>query len=328
MAVPVRHCCGPHSDLRHDAGHIPDGHDIAHSYRLFEKHDQTGHEIGKDLLESEAQADRHGRHQPLVAGPGNSQPAEGHDDPHRDDEISTDGDERVTRSRIDREIRQQRQFEQTRDIFCGENRGQENDDGDHHMIQRDVSRLVIHDYGPELESFQKRQRRQHMNPDQPQPHECGEHQQELQQPPALFSDRGEVNGLLFHRQRRHARHPITGRSGNDAALLSARNRHAAADDQQPAIDHRHGQDQQFEYQDRFHQARHESHDRVVVSDDRQHEQAGQTGQGTTVPEMAHAIESRIGSRCLERREEPAVGPQHALHKDDAGHQGRERTQPR
>src|SRR5690554_7582463 len=48
---------------------VAQGDGIADAHRFFEQNDQTGDEVGHDLLQTEAQPHTHGGHQPLQFAP-------------------------------------------------------------------------------------------------------------------------------------------------------------------------------------------------------------------------------------------------------------------
>ena len=73
LAVAVGDGRGSHANPRDDAGDAVDGDDVAHADGPLEEDNQTGDEIGENLLQSEAQSQAHRGHEPLHLRPADAQ---------------------------------------------------------------------------------------------------------------------------------------------------------------------------------------------------------------------------------------------------------------
>jgi hypothetical protein len=147
---------------------------VTDSHRTFKKQYQTGNEIGKDLLQSETQANSHCRDQPLHIPPPKTDKMECQNDSNNDQYILKDGLNGIAGARVERQTLQDGEFQQTRKVPSGKKCDRQGSERQNEINQRHPIKLLdainefrIHTALPQFDPMKGTQCRQNIVPDDP-----------------------------------------------------------------------------------------------------------------------------------------------------------------
>ena len=203
LVIEIGHGGGADTDLAHRAGEIADSDHVTDAHRALEQDDQAGNEVGEDLLQTETQAHRQRRHQPLQFVPAYAKGGQRADDADSDQCIGQQGRGGVGAALCQAHARQHQHFEQARQVARQRHRdGDDDQRADHvHQADRHQGRVIPGATAVfvEVDGVEVGEHADQIGPDRVQADQETAEQGQADQAQGLLVDLLDIQGRLFQR---------------------------------------------------------------------------------------------------------------------------------
>ena len=205
LPVPVHDSGGAGLDLGDCASQIANGDGVAEPDRLLEQDDEAGDEVREDLLQTEAQAHRERRHQPLGLGPVDAEHGEAGEGADEDHQILADRGQGEAGAGGEAQVLEQGELHQPRQVAGGDHRQDEGEGGQHQILQGNGGELLyashLAAHLPHLDAAEEAERRVEIRPLHQYQHGEAQHQQGAHQAEGLGADGVQIQLRLLHHVR-------------------------------------------------------------------------------------------------------------------------------